>query len=127
MTAVANQVVPPPPAVHQTTRVLQHMSAIAAKRAVTTHDLDTPSTETGEEPEPDYMEDSQGVPDVQPVLEYIERGPTSTLHIADPFFAFYLRWGTDTHLNGWVPPRSTTQEADQMMLNDLGETDMLGE
>lgn len=77
------------PAAHQTTRVLQHMTKIAAKRlsepAPTADELDTSSQLDLD-------------PDVQPVLEYEEDGPSSRLHIADPFFAFYLRWGGPTHL-----------------------------
>ena len=78
------------PAAHQTTRVLQHMTRIAAKRAstepITAEQLDR------------EIEEPQAVSDVQPVLEYMEEGPNSALHIADPFFAFYLKWGSDVHL-----------------------------
>ncbi len=79
------------PAVHQTTRVLQHMTKIAAKRA--TEPVPTEEELYGQPYEPD------SVPDVQPVLEYLEDGPSSTLHIADPFFAFYVKWGADQHLS----------------------------
>lgn len=78
------------PAAHQTTRVLQHMSRIAAQRATET----VPTEE-----ELDAIEEPDAIPDVQPVLEYVEDGPNSALHIADPFFAFYLRWGTVKHLS----------------------------
>ncbi len=79
------------PAAHQTTRVLQHMTKIAAKRA--NEPVPTEAELDQQDLEPD------AVPDVQPVLEYIEDGPSSSLHIADPFFAFYLRWGTWRHLD----------------------------
>jgi hypothetical protein len=72
-------------------RVLQHMTKIAAKRA--TEPVPTEEELDGHNYEPD------AVPDVQPVLEYLEDGPSSALHIADPFFAFYLKWGADQHLS----------------------------
>lgn len=78
------------PATHQTTRVLKHMSLIAAKRA----SGPTPTEEELDAGE----EDSFGMPDAQPVLEYVDQGPASKLHIADPFFAFFMRWGSPAHL-----------------------------
>lgn len=89
--SVENLVAGSAPAAHQTTRVLQNMTKIAAKRA----NEPLPSEEEldrQEVPEP------ESVPDVQPVLEYKEDGPSSALHIADPFFAFYLQWGSGSHL-----------------------------
>lgn len=77
------------PGAGQTTRVLQHMSRIASKRAGNP----TPTAE-----ELDKSDEPDSVPDVQPVIEYIEDGPNSALHIADPFFAFYLKWGSASHL-----------------------------
>jgi len=74
------------PAPHQTTRVLQHMTRIAAKRS-------SEGVPTEEELD-QATQERQAVPDVQPVMEYIEEGPNSRLHIADPFFAFFLRWGS---------------------------------
>jgi len=90
-TAVEDQLEGSGPAAHQTTRVLQHMSRIAATRI-------TSSVPT--EDELDQQEEPDAVPDVQPVMEYVEEGPNSALHIADPFFAFYLRWGSTMHLRG---------------------------
>lgn len=90
-TAVDSLVDGATPALHQTTRVLQHMSNIAAKRA--TDPLPTEDEMDAQASEP------QSIPDVQPVLEYMEQGPTSALHIADPFFAFYLKWGSKAHLS----------------------------
>lgn len=87
--AVERETVLAAPAAHQTTRVLQHMTRIASKRVSA-----TPPSEA----ELDAPEDPDSVSDLQPVLEYLEDGPNSTLHIADPFFAFYLRWGSATHL-----------------------------
>lgn len=89
--AVEKLVEGPGPAANQTTRVLQHMTKIAAKRA--TEPVPTEEELDGHNYEPD------AVPDVQPVLEYLEDGPSSALHIADPFFAFYLKWGADQHLS----------------------------
>ena len=89
-TAVEALVVAPGPAANQTTRVLQHMTRIAAKRATEAVPTEDELDAAGAEPD--------AVPDVQPVLEYLEDGPSSALHLADPFFAFYLRWGSPRHL-----------------------------
>jgi hypothetical protein len=75
------------PEANQVTRVLQNMSRIAARRL-----NEQPLTEE----ELDEEGDTFG--GVQPVVEYIDDGPNSTLHIADPFFAYYMRWGVDRHL-----------------------------
>lgn len=85
---VEKNVVGKSPESNQVTRALQHMSRIAAKRLE-----DEQLTE--DELDRDTIEFSG----VQPVLEFIEDGPSSTLHIADPFFAYYVRWGADKHLN----------------------------
>jgi hypothetical protein len=71
-----------------TTQKLQHMSRIAATRL----NESVPSEEELSEEESSETDPYVG-PDLQPVLEYIEDGPNSRLHIADPFFAFYLAWG----------------------------------
>ena len=74
----------PGPAAAQTTRVLQHMSRIASKRAsqpLTVEELDSPEA------------DPEAVADAQPVIEYMDDDPNSRLHIADPFFAFFMRYG----------------------------------
>lgn len=76
-----------PPEANQVTRALQHMSRIAAKRL-----------EDVQPSEEDLDAEPVEFAGVQPVLEFIEDGPASTLHIADPFFAYYLRWGADRHL-----------------------------
>ena len=76
------------PAPHQNTRVLLQMSRIALTR------LSEPAP-TEEELDGD---DGTLAGGVQPVLEYVEDGPNSVLHIADPFFAYYLRWGSARHL-----------------------------
>lgn len=83
------------PASHQTTRYLQRMSLIAAKRKSdplpTEEELDAESVDTE-------------VPaDVQPVLEYMDDDPNSRVHIADPYFAFFLRWGSSAYLHN-APP-----------------------
>lgn len=77
-----------PPEAHQVTRVLQNMSKIAARRltepAPSEEDLDGEAADT--------------FGGVQPVVEYVDDGPNSTFHIADPFFAYYMRWGADRHI-----------------------------
>lgn len=72
------------PAAQQTTRVLLHMTKIAEKRMTERQFTEDELTQLGE---------LDSVPDVQPVLEYIEDEANSRLHIADPFFAFFIRWG----------------------------------
>lgn len=80
------------PQANQTTRVLLHMSRIAARRK----SEPTPTEEQLDIPVQTDDQDGENLPrqpllvDVQPVLDYMEDGPNSTLHIADPFFAFYL-------------------------------------
>lgn len=76
------------PEPHQITRVLQHVSRIAAKSL---------TEEIPDEAELDSESDGLFA-GVQPVVEYIEDGPNSVLHIADPFFAYYIRWGVERHL-----------------------------
>ena len=71
------------PQLHQTTRVLQHMSRIAHTRISDPVPLSA-------DMEIDEVESEDGRPDAQPVLDYVEQGPNSTVYIADPFFAFYL-------------------------------------
>lgn len=84
---IEKSVVGKSPESNQVTRALQHMSRIAAKRL-------EDEQQTEEELDRDTIEFSG----VQPVLEFIEDGPSSTLHIADPFFAYYVRWGAEKHL-----------------------------
>lgn len=84
------------PALHQTTRYLQRMSLIAAKRKTeplpTEEELDQPGVDRG------------AANDVQPVLEYMDDDdPHSRLHIADPYFAFFLRWGSSSFLGNVMP------------------------
>lgn len=75
-----------PPAPHQTTRVLSHMSKISRKRATEWW----PDEEELDEEE----EDPMGLPDSQPVMEFVEEA----LHLADPFFAFSVKWSGDLWL-----------------------------
>jgi hypothetical protein len=87
------------PTTQTTTQKLQHMSRIAATRLNEV----SPSTEELENEEAEGTDPYAG-PDIQPVLEYIEDGPNSRLHIADPFFAFYLAWGINKllpHSKAW--------------------------
>ena len=84
--AIASMVVDSPPANNQTTSVLKNMSRIAALRL----SEDLPSEEE--------LEHTGADVDVQPVLDFMEDGPASSLHIADPFFAFYLAWGLNRQL-----------------------------
>jgi hypothetical protein len=91
--AIDRLVVGTAPPVDRTTRVLIHMTRIAAKRS-------TEPVPTEEDLERDEEYESEAQPDIQPVLEYIDQDAASVLHIADPFFAFYLRWGSAAHLSG---------------------------
>lgn len=50
-----------PPALHEVTRILEHMTNIARKQ------------------------------EGEPVVDYDRE--LATLHISDPFFAYFLRWG----------------------------------
>ncbi|PYY42527.1 hypothetical protein DEJ03_14205 [Curtobacterium sp. MCLR17_043] len=84
--AIADLVVGDTPANNQTTSVLKNMSRIAALRL------------TEELPSEDELEHTGANVDVQPVLDFVEDGPASSLHIADPFFAFYLAWGIQAQL-----------------------------
>ena len=73
-----------PPA-DKTTRVLQRISKIASRPL------------EDEAPSEDELDDSaQGESNF--VLEFVDEGPNSKLHITDPFFAYYLRWGAAAHL-----------------------------
>lgn len=83
------------PAVHQTTRYLQRMSRIAATRRSDPLPSEEDLSVDGAEPNP--------ASDVQPVLEYVDDDPHSRLHIADPFFAFCLRWGAPDYLGNELP------------------------
>lgn len=85
----------PGPASHQTTRYLQRMSLIAAKRQT-----DPMPTEDELDAE---THDTEAASDVQPVLEYMDDDPNSRLHIADPYFAFFLRWGSNAYLHNVAP------------------------
>jgi len=92
--AIASMVVGTPPANNQTTSVLKNMSRIAALRL--TEDL----------PTEEELEHTGADVDVQPVLDFMEDGPASSLHIADPFFAFYLAWGLSAQLQEVGKPDS---------------------
>lgn len=72
------------PAANQVTRALIHMSKIAATRMGAV----PPSDEELDADAEEHLHD------VQPVLEYIEDGPSSMLHISDPFFAHFVRYGS---------------------------------
>ncbi|WP_135542749.1 hypothetical protein [Brevibacterium sp. S111] len=86
---IDNLVVGKPPEAHQVTRTLQYMSRIAATR------LD--NSQPSEDELDSRGENEDEFSGVQPVLEFIEDGPASTVHIADPFFAYYLKWGSASH------------------------------
>lgn len=86
-----------PPA-NRLTGFLQHMTRIAAKKLT----------------EPQIDEETLDAEDagaegsffgVDPALEYVEDGSASTLNIADPFFAFYARWGGHLHISA-APERA---------------------
>lgn len=68
------------PGADKTTRVLQRISQIASRPL--------------EDVVPDEDDlDELAMGDSNFVLEYVDEGPNSRLHITDPFFAYYLRWG----------------------------------
>ncbi len=106
--AVATHVAGTGPAAQQTTRVLQNLSRIAAKRM-------TDPAPTEEELEQTTGTEVESLPDVQPVLEYMDDDPNSKLHIADPFFAFFLRWGSGEYLDH---PEPTSDEVIEPDLTD---------
>lgn len=91
--SVAQQTKGTGPALHQITRTLQHLSRIAAKRM-------SERRPSEDELDSTVTDESDMVPDVQPVLEYMEDETNSRLHISDPFFAFFVRWGSEALLNG---------------------------
>lgn len=70
----------PGPAADQTTRALQRISNIAARPF------------GGDAPSVDELEYSSQV-DTHYMLEYMDEGPSSRVHVIDPFFLYYLRWG----------------------------------
>jgi len=72
------------PEPQQTTRVLNHMSKMASRKSG--------SDKTERELDEDSGDETYS--DVQPVLEYVEDEANSLLHIIDPFFAYYLKWGS---------------------------------
>lgn len=75
------------PEKHQITRSLKHMSKIACMT------LEAEMTE-------EEMDEAEVVfQGVQPVFEFIEDGATSTIHLPDPFFAYFLKWGTEHHFS----------------------------
>lgn len=83
------------PAPHQMTRYLQRMSQIAGTRRTDPVPSEDELATEGDEREVTM--------DLQPVLEYVDHDPHSTLHIADPFFAFCLRWRSPKYLHN-APP-----------------------
>lgn len=100
-TAVDAEVAGSGPAAHQITRALQHLSRIAAKRMTERRPTEEELDETG-------SDELDVTPDVQPVLEYIEDETNSRLHISDPFFAFFLRWGSEDLLLAGAAPKEAS-------------------
>lgn len=75
---------------HQVTRFLKHMTKIAARNLE--EDV-LPEDVLDQEEDKVY---SYSGP--EPVFEYVEDGAVATLTIADPFFAYYLKWGASAHI-----------------------------
>lgn len=75
---------------HQVTRFLKHMTKIAARNLE--EDV-LPEEVLDQEEESVYRYTGP-----EPVFEYVEDGAVATLTIADPFFAYYLRWGALSHI-----------------------------
>lgn len=68
------------PAADKITRAMQKISSIASRPL------------EGKLPDEADLDDvSQG--DTHFVLEYVDQGPNSKIHLTDPFFAYYLMWG----------------------------------
>lgn len=91
-TAISELVENEQPTAHQLTRFLQHMTKIAAKKLTEA----APDEEALDE---ESADDEATFFGVDPALEYVEDGSASTLNIADPFFAFYARWGGHLHIS----------------------------
>lgn len=86
------------PTTDNTTRALRHMSRIAGKRA-------TEAAPSEEQLDAIEGEEVEHLSDVQPVLEYMNADDPANarLHIADPFFAFFLRWSASDYLYNSPP------------------------
>jgi len=80
------------PQAGQITGALGYLSKIAALSITEPVPVADDAGEAVDESDLDYE------PDGQPVLEYVDDGPNSKLHISDPFFAFYLAWGLKEEL-----------------------------
>ncbi len=80
----------PKPEAHQVTRFLKHMTLIARRNL-------------SEDVLPEDVLDAEDgstvftFSGVEPVLEYVEEGAEPSLSIADPFFAYFIRWGAQPH------------------------------
>lgn len=76
---------------HQVTRFLKHMTRIAAQNL----EEDVLPEDVMDQEDESHIYTYSGV---EPVLEYVEDGSVSLLTVADPFFAYYLKWGASTHI-----------------------------
>lgn len=47
----------------------------------------------------------------QPVLDFVDDGPMSSLHLADPFFAFYLAWSVEDMVRREVSSRFVSESS----------------
>ncbi|GAB2850369.1 hypothetical protein GCM10027024_27740 [Microbacterium insulae] len=88
------------PADHQVTRFLKHMTRIAGRSL----EEDVLPEELLDEEDADGTYIYAGV---EPVLEYVEDGPNSVLSIADPFIAYYIRWGAGLHIEALTEQSET--------------------
>ena len=93
-TTIENIVDGPGPAGDQTTKALKQISGIAAR----------PIEE--ELPGKKELESESQGGDAY-ILEYVDQGPNSRLHITDPFFAYYLRWGAKRNFTEVIPVINT--------------------
>lgn len=96
--AIADLVVDAQPEGHQLTRFLNHMTRIAKRNL---HEDVLPEELLDGEDGALYL-----YAGVEPVMEYADDESISALNIADPFFAYYMRWGAGEHIKAHGEPTS---------------------
>lgn len=90
------------------TTILKNMSLIAATKL---EDKIPPMETLRQKRESGY--DPYGDPDLEPVLEYVDRGGAlSEIRITEPFFAYYLAWGKERVIASSEAPATTCEDDD---------------
>lgn len=89
--AITDVVTAEQPEGHQLTRFLNHMTKIARRNL---HEEVLPEDLLDNDEEGTFYVYAG----VEPVLEYVDEESVSALNIADPFFAYYMRWGAPRHI-----------------------------